>query len=67
MIYILYFNNYPEDDVDIFFYYFGVSIGETITFFIPYIFKYQNNYTKNNNNKKCTKNNIIDYFFLILL
>ena len=45
------------------FYYFGVSIGEIITFYVPYIFNYK---TTNNENKKCTKNNIIDYFFLIL-
>ena len=64
IVYMLYFNNYPPDVIEMLFYYFGVSIGEIITFYVPYIFNYK---TTNNGNKKCTKNNIIDYFFLILL
>ena len=64
----LYFKYFPGDDVDQYFYNFGVSIGELIIFFIPYIFKYRNYYkNKNAKKKKCTKNNIFDYFFLILL
>ena len=63
IIYMFYFNKYPADVIDMLFYYFGVSIGEIITFYVPYIFNYK---TTNNENKKCTKNNIIDYFFLIL-
>ena len=68
IIYILYFENFPGDGVDIHFYYFGVAIGDLITFFILYIFKYKSNY-KNKTNKKrnCTKNNFFDYFFLLLL
>ena len=62
----LYFKYFPVDDVDQYFYNFGVSIGELIIFFIPYIFKYRNYYKNKNKKEKCTKNNIFDYFFLIL-
>ena len=66
--YIFLSNNFALEDADIFFYYFGFSIGEVITFYVPYIFKYENNYKiKNNKKKKCTKNNIINYFFLLLI
>ena len=61
-------NNFALEDADLFFYYFGISIGEVITFYVPYIFKYVDNYKiKNNKKKKCTKNNIIDYFFLLFI
>ena len=67
MIYFIYESFDPSDKINILFFYFGNSIGEMITFYIPYIFKYENNYkTKNKKQKKCTKNNIIDYFFLLL-
>ena len=50
---MFYFNKYPADVIDMLFYYFGVSIGEIITFYVPYIFNYK---TTNNGNKKRTKN-----------
>ena len=68
MLYILCLNKFPLDDICIHFYYFGVSFGKSFTFFMLYIFNYKGNYKiKNTENKKCTKNNIIDYFFLFLL
>ena len=63
IIYILYSNKYPEDDVEILFYSFGVSIGEAITFFVPYLFKYENNDKTKDDNKKCQKTISLIIFF----
>jgi hypothetical protein len=60
----IYFHFYPEDDVNIFIYYIGFAIGEIMISLLPYIFKYKN---KGKKEKKCTKSNIIDYLFMLLI
>ena len=67
IIYFSYLENYPTDDVDVYFHYLGTSIGEIIVFFEPYIFRFKINRNNKNGVKKiCIKNNILDYFFFIL-
>ena len=59
----VWFYFFPEDDVNLFFYYIGLSIGEMLVILVPYIFRFQN---KSDQSAICTKPNIIDYFFLFL-
>ena len=67
VVYIIdnvYFYYYPDDDVNIFFYFLGFSVGEILVVTLPYIFKYKK---KDKKEKKCTKENIIDYFLFLFL
>ena len=66
IIYFFYYEFFPIDDVDVYFHNFGCSIGEIFTFFIPYIFKFEDHYKNKNEKKKCTKKNIIDYSLFLL-
>ena len=45
----IYFHFYPEDNVNIFIYYLGISIGEIMISILPYIFKYKNKGKKRKN------------------
>ena len=60
----IYFHFYPEENVNIFIYYLGISIGEIMISLLPYIFKYKK---KGKKEKKCIKSNIIDYLFMLLI
>ena len=60
----IYYIFFPEDDVNVFIYYFGYSLGEMMTVFVPYIFKYKNGTKKI---KNFTKENLIDYSIYLFL
>ena len=68
IIYFFYYEFFPIDDVDVYFHNFGSSIGEIFTFFIPYIFKFEDHYKNKNEKKKCTKKIllIILFFFYFI-
>ena len=55
---------YQRDETNIYIEYAGNSFGGMMTIIIPYIFKIK---TRKNNEKRCTKDNIKDYFFLLLI
>ena len=53
----VYLHYYPEDDVNTFIYYIGVSIGEILVLLVPYILRYKN---KKEKTDICIKSNLID-------